>query len=1315
MDSPAVESTLNEETNDNYDNDDDDDEDDLFSMAVKELSETNRQADEIARRSEQSQPPVTISSTPKPQSFPNLTKISSLASSSITISRPIILHGLHAPVQSPPIIRLQRPITIPSGLYTLPTAVPQLSQKSLAAPVVNSTIVRQFIPALRPTLSAPPEFAPKIPADLQTEEDEEDEQSAQAADTYSDYMPLKLRLGDRHPDPVVETSSLSSVELPDITYQLTIPNEKIQANTLSALQLETIVYASQRHMLFLPDSTRAGFLIGDGAGVGKGRTIAGLIYENYLLGRRRSLWLSVSNDLKYDAQRDLYDIGAQFIEVHALNKLKYAKISSPQNGGIKRGVIFATYSSLISESQNASTKVKYNSRLKQLIQWLGGDEFDGVIVFDECHKAKNLAPSPTAKSSKTGLAVLDLQARLPNARIIYASATGASEPRNMAYMTRLGLWGAGTSFADFNHFIQAIEQRGVGAMELVAMDMKLRGMYIARQLSFSGVHFSILDVPLSNEYLQTYDRSVQLWIEIKEKLLQAFDLADTSNITRNHVIARYWLSHQRYFKYLCIACKVSKVVELSHQAIRDGKCVVIGLQSTGEAKTLEQLEELGELNDFVSTAKGVIQSFVEKHFPTGIEQPKPVSIFGFIPKPDEEKDRLSKKRKSTHRRTTKRSVSCDSNESSDDSDVECYSSFVQTNKRRATGKHRDQNNNNQLDEIHNSDNENSCESLLIEDDYPPQQHTFAEILGQTDTDGGLPVKRIQKKETATSVHNYDKRRMTNNEIIDALFNMKVDLLNSIEALGRSLPPNTLDELIDQLGGPSQVAEMTGRKGRVVQHADGQIGYESRSEADVPLEILNISERERFMRGEKLVAIISEAASSGISLQADRRCQNTRRRVHVTLELPWSADRAVQQFGRTHRSNQVSAPEYVFVISELAGEKRFASTVAKRLECLGALTHGDRRATETRDLSRFNIDNKYGRQALENVIRSICNLERPWAPFPKLIANETKLDFVTEARKALINVGLISRMTSGQQVLYVAEKDYNNMSRFLNRILGIRVQMQNLLFRFFSDALNAVIVDARRSGSWDLGILDLGTGEETVSVEQTRVYVLNTVQVNSIPLQVELHRIVVERGLAFSKAVQLKEQSFNNDDGFYMANDDRSHCRLPILALSTTSNMTVGNMRKSEVLFRIYRPNTGLQQRHETLESLRKKYEKITPLQAQMYWEELYYRAASSCIHVIRQGHCPISATNGEQMCEVGSRTRRFLVLSGSVLALWSQMERILPEGKIQMIRIKTTPMNSLNNQSMPLKIVGCIIPRRCLHELVHLLEKSSVKNYFKSA
>lgn len=305
------------------------------------------------------------------------------------------------------------------------------------------------------------------------------------------------------------------------------------------------------------------------------------------------------------------------------------------------------------------------------------------------------------------------------------------------------------------------------------------------------------------------------------------------------------------------------------------------------------------------------------------------------------------------------------------------------------------------------------------------------------------------------------------DAIERACSMKEELLRKIEKLGDNLPPNTLDQLIDELGGPENVAEMTGRKGRVVQSEDGSIQYESRSEQDVPLETLNLTEKQRFMDGEKDVAIISEAASSGISLQSDRRVRNQRRRVHITLELPWSADRAIQQFGRTHRSNQVNAPEYIFLISDLAGERRFASTVAKRLESLGALTHGDRRATETRDLSQFNIDNKYGRTALETVMKTIMGYEAPLVPPP----TDYKGDFFKDVAGALVGVGIIVNSEASPGVLSL-DKDYNNISKFLNRILGMPVELQNRLFKYFTDTLNAIIQQAKKGGRFDLGILGI---------------------------------------------------------------------------------------------------------------------------------------------------------------------------------------------------------------------------------------------------
>lgn len=69
------------------------------------------------------------------------------------------------------------------------------------------------------------------------------------------------------------------------------------------------------------------------------------------------------------------------------------------------------------------------------------------------------------KPTQMGLAVQELQHRLPKARVVYCSATGCSEPADMAYMLRLGLWGPRTAFPlGFGSFRAAFDRGGVGMM-----------------------------------------------------------------------------------------------------------------------------------------------------------------------------------------------------------------------------------------------------------------------------------------------------------------------------------------------------------------------------------------------------------------------------------------------------------------------------------------------------------------------------------------------------------------------------------------------------------------------------------------------------------------------------------------------------------------------------------------------------------------------------------------------------------------------------------------------------------------------------------
>ncbi|XP_040317669.1 protein strawberry notch homolog 2 isoform X3 [Herpailurus yagouaroundi] len=1050
----------------------------------------------------------------------------------------------------------------------------------------------------------------------EAEEEEGDELGH--AETYADYVPSKSKIGKQHPDRVVETSTLSSVPPPDITYTLALPAS--DSGALSALQLEAITYACQQHEVLLPSGQRAGFLIGDGAGVGKGRTVAGIILENFLRGRKKSLWFSVSNDLKYDAERDLRDIDAPGIAVHALSKIKYGDNTTSE------GVLFATYSALIGESQAGG---QHRTRIRQILEWCG-EAFDGVIVFDECHKAKN------ASSTKMGKAVLDLQNKLPLARVVYASATGASEPRNMIYMSRLGIWGDGTPFRTFEEFLHAIEKRGVGAMEIVAMDMKVSGMYIARQLSFSGVTFRIEEIPLAPAFERVYNRAALLWAEALGVFQQAADWIGLES--RKSLWGQFWSAHQRFFKYLCVAAKVHRLVELAREELARDKCVVIGLQSTGEARTREVLDQKdGQLDCFVSAAEGVFLSLIQKHFPST--------------KRKRERGVGSKRKRRPRGRGAKAPrLVCEvagviriSDDSSTESDAGLDSDF------------------------------HSSPESVLDDDV-----VILDAIGLPADDRG-PLCPLQRDPHGPGV-------------LERVERLRQDLLAKVRALGRELPVNTLDELIDQLGGPEHVAEMTGRKGRVVSRPDGTVAFESRAEQGLSIDHVNLREKERFMSGEKLVAIISEASSSGISLQADRRVQNQRRRVHMTLELPWSADRAIQQFGRTHRSNQVSAPEYVFLISQLAGERRFASIVAKRLESLGALTHGDRRATESRDLSKYNFENKYGARALSCVLTTILSQTENKVPLPQGYPGGDAA-FFRDMKQGLLSVGIGGR--ESRSGCLDVEKDCSikflstphppdcSITKFLNRILGLEVHKQNALFQYFSDTFDHLIDVDKKEGKYDMGILDLAPGVDEIYEESQQVFLAPGHPQDG---QVVFYKISVDRGLKWDEAYAKSLELTGPHDGFYLSYKVRDNKPSCLLAEQNRGKH-----------FTVYKPNVGRQSQLETFDSLCRKFHWVTAEEAREHWENSYAFSLTHCSHTAWNRHCRLVQEGKD--CVQGLRLRHHYMLCGALLRVWGRIAAVMADvtssSYLQIVRLKTKDQK---------KQVGIKIPEGCVRRVLQELQ-----------
>ncbi|GMH10575.1 hypothetical protein Nepgr_012416 [Nepenthes gracilis] len=1176
-------------------------------------------------------PPELITNLRLPPTNPN-----SISSHPVS-NPPLQPHGIDPTKIQLPCANCKAILNVPHGLtrFKCPQCGIDLA--------VDVSKLGQFFP--RPLVEEVNEVAIEV--------EREEQEGGLAGETFADYRPPKLFIGLPHPDPVVETSSLSAVQPPEPTYELIIKDELERSNALSCLQIETLVYACQRHLQHLHDGSRAGFFTGDGAGVGKGRTIAGLVWENWRHGRRKALWISVGSDLKFDARRDLDDVGATCVEVHALNKLPYSKLDS-KSVGVREGVVFLTYSSLIASSEKGRT------RLQQIVQWCGS-QFDGLIIFDECHKAKNLVPEAGSKPTRTGEAVLEIQAKLPEARVVYSSATGASEPRNMGYMVRLGLWGPGTSFSEFREFLGALDKGGVGALELVAMDMKARGMFVCRTLSYKGAEFEVVEAPLDAKMMEMYKKAAEFWAELRVELLSASAFHIEEKPTSSQLWRVYWAGHQRFFRHMCMSAKVPKVVEIAKQALKENKCVVIGLQSTGEARTEEAVTKYGiEIDDFVSGPRELLLKFVEENYPL---PEKPESLPG-----EEGMKELQRKRHSATpdvsfkgrvRKVVKWQAASDDDSGSDfdhestESDDEfqiCDICSGEEDRKKllrcaCCG---------QL--VHPS----CLEPPVIE--LMPADWTCSSCKQKTDE--YLQARHVYIAELTKRYEGAVERKMKILEIIRSV----------------DLPKNPLDDIIDQLGGPDNVAEITGRRGMLVRAACGKgVTYQARNTKDVTMEMVNMHEKQLFMDGKKLIAIISEAGSAGVSLQADRRAINQRRRVHLTLELPWSADRAIQQFGRTHRSNQASAPEYRLLFTNLGGERRFASIVAKRLESLGALTQGDRRAGLS--LSAYNYDSAHGKKALMVMYKGImeqdsfpvvppgCSSEKP----------ETIEDFICKAKASLISVGivrdsvLVNGKESGKLSGNIIDSDMNDVGRFLNRLLGLPPEIQNRLFELFTSIFDLIIQNARTEGNLDSGIVDIKANIIELQGKPKTVHVDDMSGASTV-----LFTFTLDRGVTWQFASTLldgkqKGGHGSANDAFYESKREWLGRRHFLLAFE-------GSIPG---MFKIVRPAVGEAVREMPLTELKSKYRKTSTLEkARSGWEDEYEVSSRQCMH---GPNCKLG-----NYCTVGKRIQEVNVLGGLIFPIWSAIETALSKQaqqshkRIRVVRIETTTDNK--------RVVGLLIP-----------------------
>ena len=303
------------------------------------------------------------------------------------------------------------------------------------------------------------------------------------------------------------------------------------------------------------------------------------------------------------------------------------------------GILFATYATLRAPAREGKV-----SRLDQVVAWLAGSleeedrhGYEGVIVFDESHAMANAAGSKgtrgNMKPSAQGRAGLRLQHALPDARVLYVSATGATTVTGLAYAVRLGLWGAGeTPFESRGDFVSAMEAGGVAAMEVVARDLKALGLYQARALSYEGIDVDILEHPLTPEQRHIYDAYAGAFKVIHANLQDALEATgimqgeETLNKNaKSAALSAFEGAKQRFFGHLLCAMKCPSLIRAVEADLEAGRSAVIQLVSTGEALMERRVAEIppSEWDDLSIdlTPREYVLDFLAHAFPVQLQEP----------------------------------------------------------------------------------------------------------------------------------------------------------------------------------------------------------------------------------------------------------------------------------------------------------------------------------------------------------------------------------------------------------------------------------------------------------------------------------------------------------------------------------------------------------------------------------------------------------------------------------------------------------------------------------------------------------------------